>query len=162
RSAAGAAGRARRRRGGPAHDDAGGDRLADDGREGGGVTAWLRNLLVPLLAVLAAFAVGAVLILAVGDSPLLTYELLLRSALTWPDGIGSTLFYATPLIFTGLAVAVAFRCGLLNIGAEGQLYVASFVCAWVGIVCAGLPGVVLVPLCMLAAVVAGGVWGGIP
>ena len=55
------------------------------------------------------------------------------SAFSWPDGIGYTLFNATPLIFTGLAVAVAFRCGLLNIGAEGQLYVAAFAAAWVGI-----------------------------
>src|SRR4029078_11234414 len=102
------------------------------------------------------------LVLAVGDSPLLTYELMLGSALTWPDGIGYTLFYATPLIFTGLAVAVAYRCGLLNIGAEGQLYVAAFATAWVGITCAGLPAAVLVTLCCLVAIVAGGAWGAIP
>src|SRR3954470_9389756 len=122
----------------------------------------LRQLIFPLAAVIAAFAVGSLLVLAVGDSPIATYELLIGSALTWPDGIGYTLFYATPLIFTGLAVAVAYRCGLLNIGAEGQLYVAAFVTAWVGITCAGLPAILLVPLCMLAAVLAGAVWGGIP
>jgi simple sugar transport system permease protein len=82
------------------------------------------------------------------------------------------------LIFTGLAVAVAFRCGLLNIGAEGQLYVAAFVTAWVGIKFGGtvvdifgkqedwswvsLPAVLLVPLCMVAAIVAGAFWGAIP
>src|SRR3954470_18336371 len=93
----------------------------------------LRELLFPLAAVIAAFVVGGVLVALVGDSPIHTYELLIGSALTWPDGIGYTLFYATPLIFTGLAVAVAFRCGLLNIGAEGQLYVAAFACAWVSI-----------------------------
>ena len=60
-------------------------------------------------------------------------RLLFGSAFSWPDGIGYTLFYATPLIFTGLAVLVAFRCGLLNIGAEGQLYIAAFATAWVGI-----------------------------
>ncbi|HKI04476.1 MAG TPA: ABC transporter permease [Thermoanaerobaculia bacterium] len=122
----------------------------------------LRELLFPLAAVAAAFAVGALLVLAVGDSPLSTYTLLIGSALTWPDGIGYTLFYATPLIFTGLAVAVAFRCGLLNIGAEGQLYIASFATAWVGITFAGLPALVLVPLCFLAALVAGGFWGAVP
>src|SRR5581483_1885156 len=121
-----------------------------------------REILFPLIAVIAAFIVGGVVILIIGDSPIQTYKLLIGSAFSWPDGIGYTLFNATPLIFTGLAVAVAFRCGLLNIGAEGQLYVASFVCAWVGITCTGLPGVLLVPLCMLAAIVAGGVWGGIP
>ena len=89
----------------------------------------LRELLFPVIAVLVAFVVGGVIVWVIGDNPFEVYGLLLGSALTWPDGIGYTLFYATPLIFTGLAVAVAFRCGLLNIGAEGQLYVAAFACA---------------------------------
>jgi ABC-type uncharacterized transport system permease subunit len=123
---------------------------------------FLRALLFPLIAVLCAFAVGALVVLFIGDSPVETYRLLLGSAFSWPDGIGYTLFFATPLIFTGLAVAVALRGGLLNIGAEGQLYVAAFATAWVGIKFAGLPGVVLVPLCCLAAIGAGAVWGAIP
>ena len=100
--------------------------------------------------------------LAIGDNPIETYRLLIGSALWWPDGIGYTLFLATPLIFTGLAVAVAFRAGLLNIGAEGQLYVAAFATAWVGIVFGILPAVVLMPLCFAAAIAAGAVWGAIP
>jgi simple sugar transport system permease protein len=123
---------------------------------------FLRELLFPLAALVAAFAVGAVVVLAVGDNPITTYYLLIGSAFTWPDGIGYTLFYATPLIFTGLAVAVAFRCGLLNIGAEGQLYAASFMTAWVGITCGGLSAWLLVPLCFLTALLAGGVWGAVP
>src|SRR6201993_586432 len=124
----------------------------------------LREILFPLLAVLAAFVVGGVVVLLIGDSPFQTYRLLIGSAFSWPDGIGYTLFYATPLIFTGLAVAVAFRCGLLNIGAEGQLYVAAFATAWVGMKFGGvsinapsgaqlvapiadLPALLLVPLC---------------
>ena len=138
----------------------------------------LRELLFPLAAVLCAFIVGGVVVLLIGDSPVETYTLLLGSAFTWPDGIGYTLFFATPLIFTGLAVAVAFRCGLLNIGAEGQLYVAAFATAWVGIKFGGvaipgaagavsqpianLPGVLLLPLCCVAAVAAGATWGAIP
>ena len=122
----------------------------------------LRSLIFPILAVLAAFLVGAVIILFIGDDPIQTYGLLIGSAFSWPDGIGYTLFYATPLIFTGLAVAVALRCGLLNIGAEGQLYAAAFACAWVGITFASFPSWVLIPLTMLAAIVAGAVWGGIP
>ena len=83
------------------------------------------------------------------------------------------------LIFTGLAVALAFRCGLLNIGAEGQLYVGAFAAAWVGIEFGGvfiktsagdivnspianLPIVLLLPLCFIAAIAAGAIWGGIP
>jgi ABC-type uncharacterized transport system permease subunit len=139
----------------------------------------LRELVFPLIAVLAAFIVGGILILAVGDSPIQAYKLLLGSALSWPDGIGYTLFYATPLIFTGLAVMVGFRCGLLNIGAEGQLYVGAFAAAWVGIKFGGvfiktpagdilnspyanLPAVMLLPLCFVAAIGAGAIWGGIP
>jgi general nucleoside transport system permease protein len=122
----------------------------------------LRELLFPLIAVLCAFAVGAIVVLIIGDSPIETYRLLLGSAFSWPDGIGYTLFLATPLIFTGLAVAVALRGGLLNIGAEGQLYVAAFATAWVGIQLAGLPSLVLVPLCCIAAIGTGAAWAAIP
>ena len=139
----------------------------------------LRELVFPAIAVLLAFVVGGIIVWAIGDDPFEVYGLLLGSALTWPDGIGYTLFYATPLIFTGLAVAVALRCGLLNIGAEGQLYVAAFACAWVAIKFGGavftpaagdpinyawtsLPAVVLVPLAVLTAVAVGAAWGAIP
>src|SRR5438552_10955693 len=122
----------------------------------------LSELIFPLLAVITAFVIGGILVLIIGDDPIQTYKLLLGSALSWPDGIGYTLFYATPLIFTGLAVLVAFRCGLLNIGAEGQLYVASFATAWVGITFAQYSAWFLVPVCFLAALLAGGIWGAIP
>ncbi len=139
----------------------------------------LREILFPLIAVIAAFIVGGIVVLLIGDSPIQTYKLLIGSAFSWPDGVGYTLFNATPLIFTGLAVAVAFRCGLLNIGAEGQLYVAAFATAWVGIKLGGvvikspagdvvnspianLPAVILLPLCCIVAIVAGAIWGGIP
>src|SRR5215213_6359317 len=141
-----------------------------------------REILAPLLAVLAAFVVGGIVILLIGDNPFEAYRLLLANSFGSAKDVGYTLFYATPLIFTGLAVAVAFRCGLLNIGAEGQLYVAAFATAWVGIKFGGtivktmvdgqltdvnwswasLPSVLLVPLCILAAIVAGGIWGAIP
>src|SRR5207248_9354547 len=134
-----------------------------------------KEILFPLIAVIAAFIVGGIVILIIGDSPIQTYKLLLGSAFSWPDGIGYTLFNATPLIFTGLAVAVAFRCGLLNIGAEGQLYIAAFAAAWVGLKFGAadpannvvsqfvhLPAILLLPLCCIAAVIAGAIWGGIP
>ncbi|HXI88617.1 MAG TPA: ABC transporter permease, partial [Blastocatellia bacterium] len=122
----------------------------------------VRELLFPLIAVVAAFLVGGIIVWMVGDSPLLVYELFFTSAFGSIDGIGYTLFYATPLIFTGLAVAVAFKCGLLNIGAEGQLIAAAFATAWVGLVLPGWPWLVVVLLAMIAAVVVGGVWAGIP
>jgi simple sugar transport system permease protein len=139
----------------------------------------IRELLVPLTAVVAAFGAGAVVVWLIGDSPFETYRLLLGSALSWPDGIGYTLFYATPLICTGLAVAVGLRGGLLNIGAEGQLTVAAFATAWVGMKFGGvfvtapngavvvspladLPAALLVPMCCAAAIAAGAIWAAIP
>src|ERR1044072_4764503 len=122
----------------------------------------LRELIFSVIAVIVAFVVGGVIVWLIGDNPFEVYGLLLGSALTWPDGIGYTLFYATPLIFTGLAVAVAFRCGLLNIGAEGQLTIAAFATAWVGIELANLPAALLLPLCFATAILAGGVWGAVP
>src|SRR5262245_5402799 len=98
----------------------------------------------------------------IGDDPIYTYRLLIGSALSWPDGIGYTLFYATPLIFTGLAVAVGFRCGLLNIGAEGQLTVAAFATAWAGISFANSPAWILIPLTCLVAILGGAAWATIP
>src|SRR5436309_7424294 len=137
-----------------------------------------REILFPLIAVIAAFIVGGIVVWIIGDSPFQTYKLLIGSAFSWPDGIGYTLFNATPLIFTGLAVAVAFRCGLLNIGAEGQLYVAAFATGWVAIKFGGVivkvgdanvnyswasfPALVLIPLACLAAILMGAVWGAIP
>ena len=138
----------------------------------------LREILSPLIAVVAAFVVGGIIVALIGDNPFATFRLLLGNSFGSLRDVGYVLFLATPLIFTGLAVAVAFRCGLLNIGAEGQLYVASFATAWVGIKFGGtivnvfgkdvdyswtsLPAILLVPLCMLTAVVAGGIWGAIP
>ena len=93
----------------------------------------LREVLWPLIAVIAAFVVGGIIVLLIGDNPFATYYYMIGNSFSSLNDIGYTLFIATPLIFTGLAVAVAFRCGLLNIGAEGQLYVAAFATAWVGI-----------------------------
>ena len=138
----------------------------------------LKEILWPLVAVVAAFIVGGIVIFALGDNPVEAYRLLLSSSFGSLRDVGWMLHYATPLIFTGLAVAVALRCGLLNIGAEGQLYVAAFAAAWVGIKLGGtvvssggteqnwswatLPAFLLVPLCIAAAIIAGAVWGGIP
>jgi simple sugar transport system permease protein len=137
-----------------------------------------REILAPFLAVVAAFVVGGLLVVLIGDNPFQTFYLMISNSFGSLDDIGYTLVYATPLIFTGLAVAVAFRCGLLNIGAEGQLYVAAFATAWVGIKFGGtvvdvfgkqedwswfsLPPVILVPFCILTAMIVGGIWGAIP
>jgi len=130
----------------------------------------IRELLFPLISVVAAFVIGGVIVLAIGDSPVKVYRLLISSAFGLFDALGNftfdnwgyTLFQTTPLIFTGLAVALAFKCGLLNIGAEGQLYIGAFAAAWVGITFTKLPGFILVPMAIIAAMAAGAMWGAIP
>src|SRR3989442_8370661 len=77
----------------------------------------LREILFPLIAVLAAFIVGGIVVWIIGDNPFQTYKLLIGSAFSWPDGIGYTLFNATPLIFTGLAGCFSLKreIGITNI-----------------------------------------------
>jgi simple sugar transport system permease protein len=123
---------------------------------------FVRELIFPALAILAAFIVGGVLVALIGDDPIQTYRLLIGSALSWPDGIGYTLFYATPLVFTGLAVALGFRCGLLNIGAEGQLTIAAFATACAGIALANVSAWVVIPVTCVVAILSGALWGSIP
>lgn len=119
-------------------------------------------LYLPIISVFAALLVGAVLIISIGENPIAVYWIFFKNSLFSVNGIGYTLFYATPLIFTGLAVAVGFQCGLFNIGAEGQLYVATMAVTLVAIYLAGLPAIVLVPICFITTFVVGGIWGGIP
>ena len=123
-----------------------------------------KRLLTPLtslLALVAALCVGAVVILLNGDSPVRAYSSLLAGSFSNMHYLASTLSSATPLIFTGLGVAVAFKAGMANIGAEGQLYMGAMAAAVVGIYLP-LPGALLIPAALLASFLAGGVWGMVP
>jgi ABC-type uncharacterized transport system permease subunit len=124
--------------------------------------AALVQALSPVVAVALALAIGALFILAIGENPLAIYALMLRECFGTGYGIGQTLFKATPLMFTGLAVALGFRAGLFNIGVEGQLYLGGFAAAFAGLACGSWPAVIALPVAMLAAAAAGGVWGAIP
>lgn len=124
-------------------------------------TKWLSNLIVPLLAITFAMIVGAIFMLAIGANPLEAYQLLIRGSFGNARNIFETLVNTVPLIFTGLAVAFAFQCGLFNIGAEGQFFAGYLAAAWIG----GffqLPWYLHIPLALLAAITAGALWGGIP
>jgi len=118
-------------------------------------------LVFPLIAILISFAIGAVLVLTTGSNPVAAYGALLRGAVGSPEAVGRTLLGATPLIFTGLAVAVAFRAGLFNIGGEGQFYIGAMTAAWLGVSLGFLGPFTLYPV-MAACVVAGFLWGAIP
>jgi len=111
----------------------------------------------PLLALLIAFVVGDVLILAFGKSPAAVYRLLLEGTWRNPYGFGQVLYKATTYAFTGLAFALARRAGLFSIGAEGQLAAGAFGAAVVGLALpVGTPWAPAAGLCLVAAAFAGG------
>jgi len=124
----------------------------------------LQSALVPLYAVILALAVAALVILAVGANPLEAYSALLRGMFGSADRINASLGRSTPFIGAALAVAFAFRAGLFNIGAEGQLLVGATAAAWVGTFSwlADLPGPLSILLIVLAGTLGGGLWGAIP
>ncbi len=122
----------------------------------------LVGILPELVAIMVAFVVGAVLLYVTGYHPVSAYAAMVQGAFGDIFGIGQTLTQATPIIFTGLSFLLASRGGLFNIGAEGQLLVGGFSAALVGISFPGLPSVIHLPIAILAAAAAGGLWGFIP
>jgi simple sugar transport system permease protein len=96
------------------------------------------------------------------ENPLTVYDAIFTAALKDRDGWGNVIYRATPLIFTGLAVALAFQCGLFNIGGEGQMVMGGFAITWIGFTFVKLPAFLLIPLCILGGALVGGLWGGIP
>jgi general nucleoside transport system permease protein len=166
----------------------------------GRLGALLRSLVLPALALLSAFVVGAVVIIVTdtrvitmfGSDPLgalglglsttiNAYAALIRGAIGDPvqliraivaldvpalqrglNPISETILSSTPLVLTGLAVALAFRAGLFNIGAEGQLQVGALAAVLVGFGLQGVPWFIHVPLALAAGVLGGAAWGFVP
>jgi general nucleoside transport system permease protein len=128
----------------------------------GELPAWVNLGLLPLLNLAAAFVVSGLIVLLLGENPLKAVELLIYGAFGYEEAVGYTLFYATSFIFTGLAVAIAFHCGLFNIGGEGQAYVGGLGVTLVGLHLGWLPWFLVVPLAILAAAACGGFWAFIP
>lgn len=124
-------------------------------------TVW-RAINVPLVAVLLALLLGALLLLLSGYSPWQAYKELYLGAFGNATAWQRTLEKATPLIFSGLAVAFAFKAGLFNIGAQGQLVFGALVSAIVGFSVTGLPALLHIPLAILAGGLAGALYGAIP
>ncbi len=121
-----------------------------------------RRMLPQIIAILMAFLVGAIVLLITGYSPIDAYGSMIIGAFGDVIGIGQTFTQATPIIFTALAFLFAFKGGLFNIGAEGQLLIGAFAAAVFGISFVELPALIHVPLALLAGAVAGGLWGFIP
>jgi general nucleoside transport system permease protein len=128
-----------------------------------------RALAVPLGSVIFAFIVGAVVILVTGGNPLLAYEsmacggfgLFCFGGETPALQLSNTVTFVAPLLLAGLAVAIAFRAGLFNIGVQGQLIIGAVACTVVGQRMGSWPGWALLPLVLLAGILGGMLWAGI-
>ena len=118
-------------------------------------------LKLPLIAVLVGFLVGAVCILAAGSNPVTAYVALFKGSLASIPSIGETLYKVTPILLTGLAAAIGFRCGLFNIGGEGQYVIAAISTVAAAWYFQWMPHFILVPFLLLIGIMAGGFWGGI-
>lgn len=126
--------------------------------------AQVLNASIPFLAVVTALALGAILIAATSgiEAVGIAYRGLFEGAFGSRRAISETLIATTPFILAGLAVALGFRCGLFNIGAEGQFYVGSISAVIVGYTVTGLPIYIHLPLALAAGILGGAVWGAIP
>ncbi len=122
----------------------------------------LIDLFYSLFAIIVALIIGAILIKISGYSIVKAYTTLFNGAFGSAYNFSQTLVKTIPLIFTGLAVAIGFQSGLLNIGAEGQLFWGAFATAIIVLTFPGLPALLLVPLGIIVGALAGGIWAGIP
>lgn len=127
---------------------------------------WVDALPQQILALLGAIGfaalVGAVIIIAYGESPLRVYETVWRFGTSRPQDFARVLVNATPLIFSALAVAVAFKAGMFNIGVEGQYIVGMMTATSAALMLDGLPAFVLLPVIVLSAVLGAMAWAAIP
>lgn len=142
-------------------------------------------LLVPILAVFTGLVLGGIVMFATGSNPFQAYSALFAGAFGTPSTIlagfqtyfatgdntalvksfypfTESLVAATPYIFAGLSVALGFRAGLFNIGAEGQVFIGSLCSVFVGYSIKGLPMIIHLPLAIAAGALGGGIWGMIP
>jgi simple sugar transport system permease protein len=124
---------------------------------------WATGFVLPILNLLSALLVAALVIHLLGESPSESLGILLGSAVLNPEGLSYTLFYASTFIFTGLAVSIAMKAGLFNIGAEGQMYFGGLGLTLVMLAFDHvLPAWLLVPAAMIGAAVFGALWAFIP
>lgn len=121
-----------------------------------------RALLVPLLATVAALMVGGLIMAMIGINPWTGFKAIFDGAFSSPTRIGAALTTATPLILAGLAVALPFRSGILNIGGEGQIYIGALMATLMALGPKNLPAIIHLPLVLLAGFAGGFLWGAIP
>ncbi len=133
------------------------------------------GIITPVITTIFAFFIGGIVVAATGHNPISTYKGIfdgtgLNWFFPWVSGdervaaefnLQQTLLVTTPLILTGLAVAFAFRCGMFNIGGQGQYAMGAITAVWVGTTWGSLPGIPHAILAIVLAMLAGALWAGI-
>ena len=117
---------------------------------------------IPIASVLLALLIGSILLVLIDVNPLEAYKYLIFGNFTSIYNISEIFVKATPIILTGLAFTFAYRTGLFNIGADGQMFAGAIATVFVGLKTGHLSPVISVSLCLMAAMIAGGIWGLIP
>ena len=117
----------------------------------------LVSFLVPVISILLAFIIGCVIMAVLGANPFVALQSLWIGAFGSLRNVGTTLARSTPLIFTGLCACFAYRCGVFNLGGEGQFLMGSIVCCYIA-TRSGIEGLPAILLCLIGGAVAGGLW----
>ncbi|WP_377703472.1 ABC transporter permease [Pseudoduganella sp. UC29_71] len=124
---------------------------------------WATAFVLPVLNLLSALLVAALVIHLLGEDPVDSMRILINSAIVNPEGLSYTLFYASTFIFTGLSVSIAMQAGLFNIGSEGQMYIGGLGLTLAMLTFdATLPWWLLIPCGILGAALFGALWGFLP
>ncbi|GAB2867733.1 ABC transporter permease [Pseudoduganella ginsengisoli] len=124
---------------------------------------WATGFVLPVLNLLSALLVAALVIHLLGEDPVDSMRILINSAIINPEGLSYTLFYASTFVFTGLAVSLAMQAGLFNIGAEGQMYFGGLGLTMAMLAFdASLPWWLLIPVGILGAALFGALWAFLP
>lgn len=121
----------------------------------------MMGIIVPLLSILLAFIIGAIIMVILGANPGEALQALWKGAFGTTRALGTTLNKATPLIFTALCACFAYKCGVFNLGGEGQFIMGSIAACLIALLI-GAEGPAVCILCIVAGTVAGGIWGFIP
>ena len=121
----------------------------------------MEKFIIPLVSIIIAFIVGMIIMLALGVNPVLALTALFKGAFGTGASIGTTLNKSTPLIFTSLCACFAYKCGVYNLGGEGQFLFGATI-AFCAVHLSGIHGIPGIILALLIGTVAGGIWGLLP
>lgn len=120
------------------------------------------NVRMVLLAIILSLFLGGIIIFISGNNPFLIYGKMIQGALGSQFALASTIRWTTPVLFTGIAAAIAFQGGMFNIGVEGQMYIGAMMAALVGYMVKGVPRPLHILLCISAGAAGGMLWALIP